>query len=80
MCFVNEDELSADELQGIPNIIPVSFTDGAYYNFPDSQEIRDGIYFIKAKGHTNGNSIIIVESDGLFYMLHGDITYVDEKS
>jgi glyoxylase-like metal-dependent hydrolase (beta-lactamase superfamily II) len=76
--YVNEDELSADELQGIPNIVPVSFTDGAYYNFPDSQKIRDGIYLIKAKGHTNGNSIIIVESDGLFYMLHGDITYVDE--
>ena len=76
--YVNEDELSADELQGIPNIVPVSFTDGAYYNFPDSQKIRDGICLIKAKGHTNGNSIIIVESDGLFYMLHGDITYVDE--
>ncbi len=33
---------------------------------------------VKAKGHTNGNSIIIVEMDGLFYMIHGDITYVDE--
>ena len=76
--YVNEDELSADELQGIPNIVPVSFTDGAYHNFPASQKIRDGVYLIKAKGHTNGNSIIIVESDGLFYMLHGDITYVDE--
>ncbi len=29
-------------------------------------------------GHTKGNSIIIVEMDGLFYMIHGDITYVDE--
>ena len=76
--FVNEDELSAAELQGIPNIVPVKFTDGAYYNFPESQKIAEGIYFIKAKGHTNGNSIIIAESDGLFYMLHGDITYVDE--
>ena len=76
--YVNEDELGADELQGISNIVPVNFTDGAYYNFPASQKIRDGIYLIKAKGHTNGNSIIIVESDGLFYMLHGDITYVDE--
>ena len=35
-------------------------------------------YLIKAKGHTKGNSIIVVENDGLFYMLHGDITYVDE--
>ncbi|MBR6052118.1 MAG: MBL fold metallo-hydrolase [Clostridia bacterium] len=76
--YVNADELSADELQGIPNIVPVTFTDGAYYNFPESQKIQDGIYFIRAKGHTNGNSIIIVELDGLFYMIHGDITYVDE--
>ena len=76
--YVNADELSADELQGISNIIPVKFTDGAYYNFPECQKISDGIYFIKAKGHTNGNSIVIVELDGLFYMIHGDITYVDE--
>lgn len=76
--FVNKDELSAAELQGLDNLVPVSFTDGAYYNFPESQKIRDGIYFIKAKGHTNGNSIVIVENDGLFYMIHGDITYVDE--
>ncbi len=76
--YVNEDEVSAAELQGIPNIVPVSFTDGAYYNFPESQKIRDGITLIRAKGHTNGNSIIIVENDGLFYMIHGDITYVDE--
>ena len=58
--------------------MPVSYTDGAYYNFPESQKIADGIYYIKAKGHTKGNSIIIVEMDGLFYMIHGDITYVDE--
>ena len=76
--YVNADEMSADELQGVPNLIPVRFTDGAYYNFPDSQKIMDGIYMIKAKGHTNGNSIIIVELDGLYYMIHGDITYVDE--
>ena len=76
--FVSEDEVSADELQGLANIVPVKFTDGAYYNFPESQKIRDGITYIKAKGHTNGNSIIIVENEGLFYMIHGDITYVDE--
>ena len=76
--YVNAEETSADELQGLSNLVPVDFTDGAYYNFPESQKIRDGIYFIKAKGHTNGNSIVIVENDGLFYMIHGDITYVDE--
>jgi len=76
--YVNAEECSAEELQGIDNLVPVNFTDGAYYNFPESQKILDGIYFIKAKGHTNGNSIIVVEKEGLFYMFHGDITYVDE--
>ena len=76
--YVNRDELSAAELQDIENLVPVDFTDGAYYNFPACQKIRDGIYYIKAKGHTNGNSIVIVELDGLYYMIHGDITYVDE--
>ena len=76
--YVNEEELEAEELKGIDNIIPVKFTDGAYYNFPESQKICDGIHYIKAKGHTKGNSIVIVENDGLFYMLHGDITYTDE--
>ena len=76
--YVNADETEAAELQGIDNIVPVEFTDGAYYNFPACQKIQDGIFFINAKGHTNGNSIVIVENDGLFYMIHGDITYVDE--
>ena len=76
--YVNEEELEAEELKGIDNIIPVKFTDGAYYNFPESQKICDGVHYIKAKGHTKGNSIVIVENDGLFYMLHGDITYTDE--
>ena len=76
--YVGAEETSADELQGSGNIVPVEYTDGAFYNFPESQKIADGIYFIKAKGHTKGNSIVIVEKDGKFYMLHEDITYVDE--
>ena len=76
--YVNAEETSADELQGLPNLVPVSFTDGAYHNFPESQKISDSIWFIKAKGHTRGNSIVIVEKDGLYYMIHGDVTYVDE--
>lgn len=76
--YVNEEETGAEELKGLNNIVPVKFTDGAYYNFPESQLVADGVYLIKAKGHTNGNSIIIAEDGGLFYMLHGDITYVDE--
>ncbi len=76
--YVNQEETDAAELQGLPNLVSVSFTDGAYYNFPESQKITDGIYLIKAKGHTKGNSIVIVENEGLFYIIHGDITYVDE--
>jgi len=76
--YVNADELGANELQGVNNIVPVTFTDGAYYNFPDCQKICDGVYFIKAKGHTNGNSFVIAEDEGLFYMFQADITYADE--
>ena len=76
--YISREGVGSPELRGIPNIIPVDFTDGAYYNFPECQKIIEGIYYIKAKGHTNGNSLIIAENDGLFYMFEGDITYVDE--
>ncbi|MBQ9466582.1 MAG: MBL fold metallo-hydrolase [Muribaculaceae bacterium] len=76
--YVNREELGAAELQGLDNLVPVDFTDGAYFNFPESQLITPGIHFIKAKGHTNGNSIVIVEDGDLFYLIHGDVTYVDE--
>lgn len=76
--YVNADEIGVPELKDIPNLIPVHFTDGPYYNFPESQKILDGIYLIKAKGHTNGNSLVIAENEGLFYMFQADITYVDE--
>ena len=76
--YVNADEMQAAELQGLSNLVPVSFTDGAYHNFPDSQKICEGVWFIKAKGHTNGNSLVIAENEGLYYMFQADITYVDE--
>ena len=76
--YVNAEECDADEIKNLPNIVPVTFSDGAYYNFPECQKITDGIYYIKAKGHTKGNSIIVAEDDGLFYMMHGDVTYTDE--
>ena len=59
-------------------IIPVEFSDGNYHNFPKSQKITDGVYLIEAIGHTKGNSIVIVEDEDVFYMIHGDITYTDE--
>ena len=76
--YVNADEMGVDELKDIPNLVPVQFTDGPYHNFPESQKIADCVYLIKAKGHTNGNSLIIAEDEGLFYMFEGDVTYVDE--
>lgn len=60
------------------NIIKVEFDDGAYHNFEKSQKIVDGVYLIEAIGHTTGNSLVIAEDDGLFYMFQGDITYTDE--
>lgn len=60
------------------NIVRADYGDGAYYNFPASQKIAEGVYYIEAKGHTFGNSIIIAESDGLFFLFHGDVTYTDE--
>ena len=70
-------DADAMELNG-ENVVRVEYNDGAYYNFPDCKKIAEGVYFIQAKGHTNGNSIIIAESNGLFYMMHGDVTYTDE--
>lgn len=74
MSRTESEELELDS----NNIIPVDFNDGNYYNFKKSQKIEDNIYLIEAKGHTLGNSIVIVEDDDLFYMIHGDITYTDE--
>ena len=76
--YVGEEDAAADEYKGLTNVVPVKFEDGAYYNFPESMNVGDGIHYIKAKGHTNGNAIVIVENDGLFYMIHGDVTYTDE--
>ncbi|MBR1651974.1 MAG: MBL fold metallo-hydrolase [Alloprevotella sp.] len=76
--YVGADEMQAGELKGLPNLVPVTYTDGAYHNFPEAQKICDGVWFIKAKGHTNGNSLVIAESEGLYYMFQADITYVDE--
>ena len=74
--YIGPEDADAMKLTG-DNIIRATYPDGAYYNFPESQKIVDGVYFIKARGHTDGNSIVIAESDGVFYMMHGDVTYVD---
>ncbi len=74
--YISPEDADALKLEG-ENVVRVSYKDGAYHNFPASEKIADGVYFIQAKGHTSGNSIIIAELDGLFYMFHGDVTYTD---
>ena len=74
--YIGPEDADALKLTG-DNIIRATYSDGAYHNFPESQKIADGIYFIKARGHTKGNSIVIAEADGVYYMMHGDVTYVD---
>ncbi|MGP1477888.1 MAG: MBL fold metallo-hydrolase [Phocaeicola sp.] len=74
--YISTEDADAMKLEG-ENIIRVTYKDGSYHNFLKSEKIADGIYYIEAKGHTKGNSIIIVEKDELFYMIHGDVTYCD---
>ncbi len=74
--YIGPEDADALKLTG-DNIIRAAYSDGAYHNFPESQKIADGVYFIKARGHTNGNSIVIAEDDGIYYMFHGDVTYND---
>ena len=74
--YIGPEDADALKLNG-DNIIRCQYTDGAYHNFPESQKIAEGVYFIKARGHTNGNSIVIAENYGVYYMMHGDVTYVD---
>ncbi len=74
--YLSKAEAEALKLSG-DNIVPVEFQDGAYHNFEASEKITDGVYFLPAPGHTKGNSIVIAENDGLFYLIHGDITYTD---
>ncbi|MDD3224829.1 MAG: MBL fold metallo-hydrolase [Clostridium sp.] len=74
--YLSSKEADALKLSG-DNIVRVEFKDGTYHNFEKSEKITDGVYFISASGHTTGTSIVIVEKDGIFYMIHGDITYTD---
>ena len=74
--YISEVEADAMKLSG-ENIIKVKFESGSYKNFDKSEKIADGIYMIAAEGHTNGNSMLVVEDKNLTYMFQGDITYTD---
>ncbi|MBP5627142.1 MBL fold metallo-hydrolase [bacterium] len=69
-------EAESDEIKPF-NPTVATFQDGPYYEFPMSQRIAEGVTYIFAPGHTSGNCIVAVETDGLFYLIHGDVTYTD---
>jgi len=73
--YVAPEDADAMKLEG-DNIVRAQYGE-PYKNFPNAQQVAPGIWFIEAKGHTKGNSIIIAEDDGLYYMFHGDVTYCD---
>ena len=75
--FISRIEADDMKLTG-DNVVRTDFTDGAYKNFDACQKISDGVRYLFAPGHTKGNSIVVVEADGIFYMIHGDVTYTDE--
>ena len=75
--YLSPEEADALNLTG-DNIVRVQYQSGPYHTFDASEKIAEGVYLLPAKGHTTGNSIIVAESDGLFYMMHGDVTYTDE--
>lgn len=75
--YISPEDADALKLNG-DNIVRAEYKDGAYHNFERSEKISEGVYFLPAKGHTKGNSIVIAEKDGLFYMMHGDVTYTDD--
>ena len=73
--YISPEDADAMKLEG-ENIVRAHYGK-AYKNFPNAQQVAPGIWFVEAKGHTKGNSIVIAESDGLCYMFHGDVTYCD---
>ena len=74
--YIGPEDADAMKLEG-DSIVRLQYKDGAYHNFPRAEKIVDGIWMVEAKGHTKGNSVVIVENEGLFYMMHGDVTYCD---
>ena len=73
--YIAPEDADAMKLEG-KNIVRAQYGK-TYKNFPNAQQVADGIWFVEAKGHTKGNSIIIAENEGLYYMFHGDVTYCD---
>ncbi|MBO6189552.1 MAG: MBL fold metallo-hydrolase [Alloprevotella sp.] len=73
--YISAEDADALKLTG-DNIVRATYGT-PYKNFPNAQQVAPGIWYIEAKGHTKGNSIVVAEADGLYYMMHGDVTYCD---
>ena len=73
--FISPEDADALKLDG-DNIVRAEYGK-PYHNFPNAQQVAEGVWFVEAKGHTKGNSIVIAENEGLYYMFHGDVTYCD---
>lgn len=74
--YISPEDADAMKLEG-GNIVRATYSDGPLGCFPKTQRVADGIWFVEAKGHTRGNSIVIVQKDDIYYMMHGDVTYCD---
>jgi glyoxylase-like metal-dependent hydrolase (beta-lactamase superfamily II) len=74
--YISPEDADAMKLPEGGNIVRSEYKE-SYKNFPRAEKVAEGVWFIEAKGHTKGNSIIIAEQDGLYYMFHGDVTYCD---
>ena len=75
--YVGPEDADCPELKGA-DVVRVTYKDGPFENFPAHDKIADGVYFIQAKGHTKGNSIIVAFDGERYYMIQGDVTYSDE--
>ena len=73
--YISPEDADAMKLEG-EHVVRAEYKE-SYKNFPHAEKVADGVWFIEAKGHTFGNSIIVAENEGLFYMFHGDVTYCD---
>ncbi len=74
--FISAEDADAMKLPQGGHVVRATYGE-AYHNFPHAQQVAEGVWFIEAKGHTKGNSIVIAECDGLYYMFQGDVTYCD---
>ena len=74
---IGPEDADCPELKGV-DVVHVTYKDGPFENFPAHEKIADGVYFIRAKGHTKGNSIVVAFDGERYYMMHGDVTYSDE--